>query len=300
MKHLKYLLIAIGLLIASQADAATCFWVGGTGLWSTANGVNWSSSTGGAGSTCAATGGVPKQAADTATFDGASGGGVVTVDSTMNGTSLTQIVSGAFTGTLTFATNNPSMTMVQWAGSGTGTRTISMGSGTFTFTGGNSTWDFSNVTGLTFNPNTSTIIFSGNQSNRTFIMGGKSFNIVTVSSSATNGADFTFSSAGTPTIATLNLTSPVAIVLPVSMNITNAFNWTGSSATSPIIIQAPPASGANSTITTASGTATCAWCVFIGVTGAGGATFNATNSFGYNNSGITVTGPSGGGHIIGG
>jgi hypothetical protein len=64
-------------------------------------------------------------------------GGTITVDSTMSGTTLTQITTDAMNGTLDFSVNNPSMTIGTFSSSGSSTRTLKMGSGTFTITATN-------------------------------------------------------------------------------------------------------------------------------------------------------------------
>src|ERR1700688_4568565 len=116
MKRLALGLIFLFLVIV-DASAATRFWVGGTGTWDSSTTTNWSASTGGAGGAS-----VPGSS-DTVTFDGASGGGVVTVN--FGGTiTLQSLTTGAFTGTLDFSVNNNSVTLTTGNGfnnSGTGT-----------------------------------------------------------------------------------------------------------------------------------------------------------------------------------
>ena len=304
MKHLRYALIAFGLLFASQAEAATCFWVGGTGTWSTSNGVNWASSTGGTASTCAATGGVPKQSGDIATFDGNSGASaVITVDSTINGVSIGNIITDACVCTLDFSVNNPSMTLAGFSSNGSSVRTLKMGSGTFHMQGNNVSWGFGTTTNLTFTPGTFTLAFDGGGGNKSWNTGGKTYPNVSFSTTITTFAPVVTSS-GSATITNLTMAANVRweITAPNTMTITNAYTLAGSSATSPIIIENSSNATGVATISIASGTATCNWCIIQGITFSGGATFTATNSFGYNTTGITVTGPSGGGggHIIGG
>jgi hypothetical protein len=305
----KLLLALFFLAFATCADAATCFWVGGTASWSTANAASWSSSSGGTASTCAATGGIPKQAADTATFDGSSGGGTVTVDSTMNGTTLTAITSGAFTGTIDFSVNNPSMTMGQFVSNGSGTRTLKMGSGTFTLitiAGIIPVVDFSTITGLTFTAGTSTFSIQLNQGavlTHTFIGGGQTFANVSVSGGSIPGTWLQINNSNT--FGTLAVTAPASILLNTNttLTITNAFTLAGSSSSSMVFLGTyNPQSTQKGTISIASGTATCAWCAIQNLTFSGGATFSATNSIDLQgNTGISISGPSGGGgHIIGG
>lgn len=282
------------------ADAATCFWVGGAGSWSTANAASWSSSTGGAGSTCAATGGIPKQAADTATFDGASGGGTVTVDTTINGVTLTQITTGAFTGTLDFSVNNPSLTLTnKFDASGSGTHSIKLGSGTFTFTSGAGTvFDFTN-TNLTLTAGTSTLLFSATTTNqRTANFGSKTYATITLAGNGGGIGDFRPS--GSPTIGTFNVNAPNTVWPQSAFTVSTALNINGTAANNVVNFWLLEGSG---TTVTLSGSATISWAVIGGLTFTGSPTAN--NSFDAGkNVGITINGPSGGGgstgHIIGG
>jgi len=284
------------------ANAATCFWVGGTGSWSTANAASWSSGTGGAGSTCAATGGIPKQAADVATFDGASGGGTVTVDSTLNGVTLTQITAGAFTGTLDFSANNPSMTLTaSFSITGAGTRTINLGSGTFTLPATNANnWDATTVTGLTFNAGTSTILIpnGANGNAATFVGGGLTYSTLSLGARASGSG---VSISGNNTFATLLVAGPININLTggATQTITNAIAWNGSSSA---LIAIFCSSATKGTLAVAVGSVT-SWSALKNITFTG-TTVAATSSFDLGgNTGVTITAPSGGGgggRIIGG
>jgi hypothetical protein len=122
---------------------AARFWVGGTGSWTAANTANWSATSGGAGGVS-----VPVDG-DTVTFDGASGGGVVTVGPGYDPT-MTSLTMGAFTGTLDFSANNNSPTMDTLSWTGTAVRTLNLGSGTWTIRGNNATvLDGASATNLT-------------------------------------------------------------------------------------------------------------------------------------------------------
>src|SRR5258708_7077326 len=165
MSALTRIALLLGLLLLpTGAEAATCFWVGGTGTWdNSTDAAFWKSSTGG-GTACAATGGVPKNAGDVATFDGASGGGTVTVNVNI---SIGSIVCGAFTGTWNNSAHNNSITLsanTAFNCSGTGTRTINLGSATYTMTStaaASGPWAFNTITGLTLSAASATIDFSG-------------------------------------------------------------------------------------------------------------------------------------------
>lgn len=306
MKHFLRLAAFFAVFAVSfDANAATCFWVGGTGSWSTANAASWSSGTGGAGSTCAATGGIPKQATDVATFDGASGGGTVTVDGTMNGVTMASITMGAFTGTLDFSVNNPSMTLTgTFSVNGGGTRTLNLGSGTFTLTLSNGNcWDATAIGGLTFNAGTSTLLTSGAVSGtRGFILNTLTY--ATISLGAVTATANPHVLSGAATIGTLNMTAPnnVSFATATTFTITNAFIWSGSSSNQFNFFSS--STSAASTISVASGNPTISWAALRFLTFTGGATFTATNSFdNKSNPGITITPPSSGGaggRIIGG
>jgi hypothetical protein len=152
---------------------ATRFWVGGTGTWDAADTTHWAASSNGAGGQS-----VPG-AGDTVTFDGSSGGGTVTVNVNF---SVTSVTMGAFTGTLTFATNNNSPTMATFSCSGTGARTLAMGSGTWTLTGTGTVWDTSTATNLTLTKGTATIaITTDTASSRTVTCASVEVNNITVS-----------------------------------------------------------------------------------------------------------------------
>lgn len=148
---------------------AARYWVGGTGTWDAISLLNWSTSSGGA-----AGASVPGSG-DTVIFDGASGGGTVTVG---YDPSVISITGGAFTGTLDFATSNP--TMQTFSFSGTGTRTLNYGSGNWTITGNNATvWTTQTTTNLTTVVGTATINFTyaGSTGTRTVIAGAEMPNL---------------------------------------------------------------------------------------------------------------------------
>lgn len=305
----KILLALVISLLATCANAATCFWVGGTGTWSTANTASWASSTGGTAGTCAATGGIPKQSADTATFDASSGGGTVTVDpTTMTGVTLTGITMGSFTGTLDFSSGAAiNITLsATFSVTGSGTRTLKLGSGTFTLTTGNGTaWDATTITGLTFNAGTSMLATSGAVAGggfRTLILNNLTYG--TISLNSQTGGNTQTLNCNACTITNFNLAAPGNVIFTSAQttNITNAFNWTGSSS-APLFIGST-ATNATATISVATGSPTISWAAIRYMAFTGGATFAATNSFNLgSNTGISISGPSGGGgggHIIGG
>lgn len=315
---MRKILIALALLLFApmSAEAATCFWVGGSGNWDNSNTASWSSTTGGTASTCLAAGGIPKNSVDVANFDSNSGGGTVTVCGassancpTSAGTlTLSQVTAGAFTGTLDFATNNPSVNASFVSFSGTGVRTINMGSGTWTLSGTATSGAFDNATTTneTFNAGTSTVHITGTTGFSFIRLGGKPLNIVTVD--ALGYPFYVNDAAGVSnTIATLNLTAPLVfgVTFGTTLTITTPVNWSGSSSSNFAIVEHQ-----NSTNTTkpalnlAAGSA-ISWAA-IGPVNFTGSAVTATNSFNVGGSAgaITITPPSGGGgtsgYIIGG
>ncbi len=139
---------------------ASRFRVSGTGTWDATTTTGWGSASGTADNSS-----VPG-AADAVTFDGSSGGGTCTVNTTVT---VQSIAMQAFTGTLDFSANNNNVTLSANSNafncSGSATRTLKMGNGAWTLTttnaSGQNVWNIGNTTNLTFQANGSTINFSG-------------------------------------------------------------------------------------------------------------------------------------------
>lgn len=305
MKHFLRLAAFLAVFAVSlNANAASCFWVGGTGSWSTANGASWSNASGGGASTCAATGGVPKNVGDLATFDGASGGGTVTVDGTMNGVSIASITAGAFTGTIDWSVNNPSMTFtstgnpISFSGAGAG-RIFKLGSGTFTISA-QGTFDFGTTTGIgTQSLASATIVMNSTAlaGQQAFNGGGQTYGTLTVNGRAT-GQGFTIAQANTFT--TLNLNGPLVMSSAgVTTTVTN-LNVAGSASA---YVNFPAITTQSTTATINVTTAVVDRAILRGVV-FGTSAVTATNSIdmGNNNmNGGSITPPVGGaGRIIGG
>lgn len=309
-------LVAAFVSLSNIADAASCFWVGGTGTWDGTNtggggtgGIKWASATGG-GTACAATSGpaagVPGPS-DTATFDASSGGGTVTVSPTGAGLSIVSLTAGAFTGTLDFSVSNPSMTVGNVSLSGSGTRTITLGSASFTLTGtAQIAFDNATTTNETWTANTATLSFTGTAGYVQARFGGKPMGgTINVASSP---FPMLFNDASTSnTIGTLNITAPraVGIGLGDTLTITNSVNWSGTAFNNVISIYPFQV---NTTTTrpaiSLAGSSTLSWLSITGINFSGTAN-TANNSFdgGGNTGNIIINGPSaggGGGHIIGG
>ncbi len=225
---------------------ATCYWVGGSGTWDNTNtggggsgGIKWASLTGGTtAASGSGTGGSPGTS-DNAIFDGASGGGTVTVASTINGSNtIASVTTGAFTGTLDFATNNPSITFnaAGFSSSGAGVRAINRGSGTFSFTGAGS-WDCTTSGGLTYTPGAGPFVFSSSSltGQQGFNGGGINYgasSTLTVNGRA-NGTGFSYT--GNNTLGTINLTGPLYFLIASgSSHTVGSLNITGT-LTAPVI-----------------------------------------------------------------
>lgn len=270
---------------------ANRFAVGGTFTWDSTTTTNWSATTGGAGGASA------PGSADVAIFDASSGGGVVTVDTSMNGATLQGITAGAFTGTLDFSVNNPSMTLTaSFNLSGTGARKFLLGSGTFTLTSNATVFDLGTVTNLDGTSDFASASYVATVNTvfvRTFNGGGRSYGPLTISSNTSRGE---FLITGANTFATMSVAAGTVLSLAntTTHTITTAPTWTGTSS-NPIFIKSNSSSVA-ATIAIGSGTLACEWCGLWGITTSGGTARNATNSLDFGrNTGTTITAPSGGG-----
>lgn len=204
---------------------ANCFWVGGTASWDGTNtggggtgGIKWASASGG---TVAAsgggTGGSPG-AADIAIFDASSGGGTVTATSAINGTTISGLTTGAFTGTLDFATNNISLTINgSWDNNGSGVRTINLGTGTFSFTSTNSSVGmlWGTTTNLTLSGASATFSFTGATINQRLITFGNTalaYPTINIGANASGGC-WSLSGTNITSIAAMTIASPNTIQL---------------------------------------------------------------------------------------
>jgi hypothetical protein len=287
---------------------ANRFWVGGTGTWDGSNTTNWSTTTGGAG------GAAVPGSADAAIFDGSSGGGTVTVAASIGGTNTIQsLTAGAFTGTLDFSVNNPSITFNSTSTAvnlgGTGARKFLLGSGTWTLSGaGAAVFEFGTTTNLDpTSDTTAPIVFSANTtSERQFNGGGRTFGTLTIAANTSRGGVRIFSantfSSITVAAGTGYLTFPASTTNTISGSAGLVLNG---SSTNPMLVQS--SSSAAATISLSSGTSIPTWAAFMNITTTGSGAMTATDSFdlGRNtlDSGDTITAPSvggGGARVIGG
>lgn len=320
MKKLLGLLTVIAALafispaLAVCGIGGGCFWVGGTGTWDNVTTTHWASTSGGTGSVA-----VPS-ATDTVTFDGLSGGGTSTIAATINGSNtVASITIGAFTGTLDFSVNNPSITMGIFSVSGSGTRALKLGSGTLILNATSGTLlDIGTATNLTLMPGTSTIKFktSGNISNQRSVIwpnnsvvnagAGVTFPNIVVDGGgiqSTQQGDLTWNYPGFTTLNITNFTisgpAPILRGQPAgTTTISGTATIGGISSSTAVAFDSGssnwPWSLPNGTVLN--------WTALSGMTFSGTG-LTATNSIDLGgNSGITITGPSGGpngGHCIG-
>jgi hypothetical protein len=180
--------------------------------------------------------------------------------------------------------------------------TLSMGSTgtpTWTMNGTVSQTQWTTGASTTISANTANIVISATGfGTRTFAGAGKTtYNTLTINANAAGTTSIT----GANTFANLVIGAGNVIRFPSgsTTTITNAFNVTGSSST-PNLFMSSALGTATATIA-ASGGGTITWTGFRDLTFTGSPT--ATSSFDQgNNSGITISVPSGGGggHIIGG
>lgn len=266
---------------------AARFWVGGTATWDASNTTPWAATTGGAGGQS-----VPGTG-DTVTFDGSSGGGTVTVNAVHSISSLT---TSSFTGTIDFSANNNNINIgtvtaaaTAWTDNGAGTHTINMGNSTWSIDSTGTLVNFAAGAGLTLNANSSTIstVARANVS-RAFAGNGKTFNVVTL-----NGAASSVYAMSTINVVIGTLTLTNQAILTLANNITVTTLSITSSASLPVGIRSATI-GAAKTITLTN-SLTPSYISLQDITFSGG-TNTASNSFDFgNNTGITITGPTGGG-----
>jgi len=140
--------------------------------------------------------------------------GTYTTQDALSVTNATTHTSG------TFDANDFSVTTGTFASSNSNTRTINMGNGTWTLNNTGTAWNTSTVTGLTLNPEGSTIVVANvTASAKTFAGGGRTFNNLTVS-----GDNVTISGANTfATLAvnTAGLTNGLRLTSAVTQTVSN-------------------------------------------------------------------------------
>jgi hypothetical protein len=257
---------------------ANRFWVGGTGTWDGSNTTNWAATSGGAGGQS-----VPGSS-DTVTFDGSSGGGTVTVASSIGGTNTIQsLTAGAFTGTLDFSVNNPSITFNANGGmslTGTGARKFLLGSGTFTFTAAAATYNITNVTNLDgTSVFTANFAFTGNTATtRFFLGGGRTYGSLTVGANTSLGI---LSITGANTFSSMSVSSgnTLSLTVNVTQTISGASTFTGTAGAPVGLVVSDLSNGNPATVSFSAGASTMDYGTVCGITTTGSGTFVATSSF---------------------
>jgi len=221
---------------------------------------------------------------------------------------LTFLAGGSLTLTqATFDANNHNITGGAFLSNNSNTRTITLGSGTHTLNAASgNVWDTTTTTGLTMTPNTASLVVSSTATAvRNFVTGGLNFQGSSLSLVNSGATPAVIAISGAGIIASLTMTAPLSVTFAsaTTFTITNAFTLAGTAYNNILDIATNATGGASAMISVASGTPTIAWAAIKGITFTGGATFSATNSFDLKgNSGITISGPAGGGggKIIGG
>lgn len=183
------------------------------------------------------------------------------------------------------------------ANGGSGTRTIS--GGTWVLSSNTANWNSAASSTVSNAPNIS-FTGTGGTTARRFTGGGKTYGTVSFSGNSNSLVQFNDSN----TFGTLTISAPnrFELATSITLTVTNLTTVSGSSSNQVLFMTNNGLNGI-STISSANDW-TCDWCGFFGMTMSGGGTFSATNGFnGGNNTGITITAPSGGGgggKIIGG
>lgn len=290
-------LLAIACWVPATAQAAACFWVGGTGNINDTS--KWMTASGG-GTPCAAAGGWPNSTADTATFDASSGGGTITRN--VNWTVGTLTMS-AFTGTMGNSGDTATVNLNTFTNSGSGTRTLNLGASTWTcgISGTTAcTWSVTGATNLTLNGNTSAVVFNGSLTGLQFaLLGTFTYNNLTFAADAVGRAGTQL--GGTWTAATVSVAAPNYFSIsnaPVATTLTVTGGAIGS------FVSFAGSTFGTKTQLTLTNAASCDYCTFRDMQ-INTSSITATNSINLGNlTNISVTAPSppggGGGRIIGG
>lgn len=302
---LRVLALLFALLCATGAEAANRFLTCATTCTITAIDTSiWGTTTGGTGASVPGSG-------DAVILDAATCVGGTTCTATMGpgyNPTWQSITMGTCTAStagciLDFAPNDNNVTLsVAFNCTGTGTRTLNMGDGIWTVSGTTGTvWDCGVITNLTFNANSSTLAFSATPtSSRTINFGGLTYNIVTITNSVASSRTIIWS-VGNPTF-----TGAVTLsnVLNLRLSGTQAYTFNGGltyngTSTTQAALYTDGAGTPAATVNVA-GAVSLAWLFIQNITKGGAGSITATNSFDAGgNTGVTITGPSGGGRCIG-
>lgn len=288
-------LLALAFLAPSTADAAcsggACFWIGGAGtLDNSTDQAHWATTSGGATCSC-----VPATT-DTITFDANSGTGTVTLAVGGGTWTVASLTLSNFNGTFDNSINNNNVVLTANTGlvnSSSVVRALKLGSGTWTLSNAGAVWNIGTTTNLTLTQGTSTIAFtSGTFGARRFSC-NTGVTYATVTASGTGSLQF---QSGNCSITTFTSAASNRVIFAGGNTYTigTLTNVSGGGSTPSLFQGDSPQNGA-ATISSANNW-TCDFCGIAGLTFSGGGTFAATNSYNFlQNTGITITAPSGGG-----
>lgn len=277
---------------------AARFWVGGTGTWDSSDTSHWASSSGGS------SGASVPGSSDDVTFDGSSGGGTVTVNHASN--TILSLTMGAFTGTLTFATNNNNLTTGTLSTSGSGARTLTLGSGTITLNATTGTiLNTTTTTSFTFNAGTGKLLIAATPTGERTCSGNTAviWNNIEIDDGGSVGhCNLIFAAMKCSTFTPTDVRT-LAISSGSSFEVANGFTWTGSISRPPILKSTSLTTGVGTF--TVAGTCTGTLLCVSNITKSGAGSITLTNSFDMGgNTSVTITAPAGtsagGGGVIGG
>jgi hypothetical protein len=195
-----------------------------------------------------------------------------------------------------FDCNSQALTANLISSSNSNTRSFLLGSGVTI--GGNvgngaTVWNFATTTGLTFTKNSAniTVLAPTSSIGQIIFAGPLTYNGLTLNSS-TQQTELLFSGGGTYTFASMTVNSGWNLQFSNSTtyNITAAFTWAGTQANPMLVTSSYPNPA---TISCATGACTLKWGGLLGITGSGGATFTATDTFNFGfNSGWSISPPA--------
>jgi hypothetical protein len=300
-KLLGLFLLALAFLAPGVANATNCTWFSGSGNINDT--TKWFAATNGTGGACAAAGGWPNSSADNAIFDANSGSGTITRN--VNWT-VGSINPQASTLTIGNSTDTATVQVGTLQNSAATVRVLNMGASTWTcgFATTQSCAWFNGGAGLTFNANTSTLVFAGSTtaSASNIQTGNFTYNVVTFNPDVALGRGAAWN--GAPTITTLNIGSPNYFVFTQSQTttITN-LNFTGGTPSITAMVNFTSGSLGNAFTFSLANPTTCNYCTFKDMTATTSA-ITGTNSlnFGGNMNITAITPPSigggGGGRIM--
>lgn len=192
-----------------------------------------------------------------------------------------------------FATNDKTITSVQWQGSGTGAKTLTPGSSTINVYGNSGPFQYASTTNLTVSSNTATVNIKG--AVPSVILG--TFNYNGLSISRTDAGTMQISGTSGASINNLTLQSTAVKTDSVNLNavsftVTGALTISGNSATNRLFIANQSTRGVTSTITANGtyGTIQNADFMDIAITGSAGTMTGTSLGDCQGNSGITFDG----------